>query len=60
MCQIIHFKRSAIVKFDNFVQGEGIIKPSNFWDDGCYRQFLARFFVIVQVMGVIGVIGAPE
>ena len=32
------------------LQGEVTITPSNFWDDGCYRQSLAR-----PNMGVIGV-----
>ena len=26
------------------LQGRVAITPSNFWDNGCYRQFLARFF----------------
>ena len=35
------------------VQGRVTITPSDFSEDGCYRVFLARFFVIFRVMGVI-------
>ena len=41
-------------KYSLKVQGRVTITPNNFWDEGCYRQFFARFFVIFRVMVVIG------
>ena len=35
------------------LQGRVTITPSDFSEDGCYRVFLARFFVIFRVKGVI-------
>ena len=34
------------------------ITPSNFLDIGCYRVYLARFFVIFRVLFIIEVHGA--
>ena len=51
--------------FENFYRGQidyrGVtMTPNIFSDDGCYRLFLARLFVIYRMMGAIGVVGAPK